>query len=358
MVVIAVFFTIVLAACAAESSPEPSSVGATAALPSPSVGPSTSAPPVPSGEFAVTAVAETDPVPNDGDGADDPAIWVHPTDTSQSIVIGTDKQNGGGLILYDLAGNEIGSRLDGRMNNVDVRGNVVVAGNRQTHTLDVYLMYPAAIELRAASKRPIKVGFDAYGSCLYKSPNDGRLYAFVTEQEGRRIEQWELIETAEGFEGKLRRELSVGSQAEGCVADDSAGIVYIAEEETGIWLFGAEPGDAEDPTLIASTQDGELEPDVEGLALAAYADGSGFLIASSQGNDRYVVFDREDHAHLATFSIESGDGIDGTTETDGIAVTVLPLGPSFPAGLFVAHDDENGDENQNYKLVNLGDLLP
>lgn len=303
-------------------------------------------------------MAETDPVPNAGDGADDPAIWIHPTDPSQSIVIGTDKQNGGGLLLYDLAGNEIGRRLDGRMNNVDVRGNVVVAGNRQTHTLEVYRMDPAAQELIPSNADPIEVSFDVYGSCLYESPIDDTLYAFVTEEDGGRIEQWELIESDEGVEGRLRRELSVGSQAEGCVADDSAALVYIAEEEAGIWRFEAEPGNGDDGTLIASTEDGELDPDVEGLALAAYADGSGFLIASSQGDDRFVVFDRVDHAHLATFSIERGDGIDGTTETDGIALTVVPLGPAFPGGLFVAHDDENDDEHQNYKLVNLEDLLP
>lgn len=42
----------------------------------------------------VSAKVETQSVPIDGDAADDPAIWVHPTDPSLSTVIGTDKEGG------------------------------------------------------------------------------------------------------------------------------------------------------------------------------------------------------------------------------------------------------------------------
>src|SRR5262245_31952618 len=54
---------------------------------------------------SVAATVETDPVPHDGDAADDPAIWVHPTDPAKSVILGTDKR--GGLALYDLAGRQI-----------------------------------------------------------------------------------------------------------------------------------------------------------------------------------------------------------------------------------------------------------
>ena len=59
----------------------------------------------------VTRTVETDPVPSSGDAADDPAIWVHPTDPSLSTVIGTDKNSG-------LAGNHYNTALkldDGRL---------------------------------------------------------------------------------------------------------------------------------------------------------------------------------------------------------------------------------------------------
>ena len=41
----------------------------------------------------VAATAETEPVPNSGDAADDPTIWVHPIDPAQSTIIGTDKKD-------------------------------------------------------------------------------------------------------------------------------------------------------------------------------------------------------------------------------------------------------------------------
>jgi myo-inositol-hexaphosphate 3-phosphohydrolase len=38
------------------------------------------------------AVIETEAVPSRGDAADDPAIWIHPDNPAQSLVLGTDKK--------------------------------------------------------------------------------------------------------------------------------------------------------------------------------------------------------------------------------------------------------------------------
>ena len=37
---------------------------------------------------------ETAPVPSSGDAADDPAIWIHPNQPADSVILGTDKQDG------------------------------------------------------------------------------------------------------------------------------------------------------------------------------------------------------------------------------------------------------------------------
>src|SRR6188508_3079118 len=52
---------------------------------------------------------------------DDPAFWIHPTDRTKSLVIGTDKNSNGALYAYDLDG-KIVNRVEGlkRPNNVDV----------------------------------------------------------------------------------------------------------------------------------------------------------------------------------------------------------------------------------------------
>src|SRR5262245_22311660 len=67
---------------------------------------------------------------DDESEADDPAISVHPTDHSKSIVAGTLKN--GGLAVFDLAGNTI-QRIDyadedARQNNVDLLYGVRLGG--------------------------------------------------------------------------------------------------------------------------------------------------------------------------------------------------------------------------------------
>ena len=318
--------------------------------------PSWPGPPIPSGRFSVIAQAETEPVPHSGDAADDPAIWIHPTDAALSVVIGTDKDQGGGLFLYGLDGREIGARLDGAMNNVDVRGDVVVAGNEETNAIAVYRMDARRRDLEPAAAEEIRPELTIYGTCLYRDPDDGRLFVFLTSEDGE-VEQWELTETADGYSGTFARAWALESQVEGCVADDAHRSLYVGEEHVGVWRFDADPDAGTAGTLIASTGDGDLEPDVEGLTLAAYPDGTGFLLASSQGNDAYVAYDRQDYTHLATFSIEDGDAIDGASNTDGIALTVMAVGPSFPVGLLVVHDGRNDGEHQNFKLVGLDQIF-
>jgi hypothetical protein len=98
--------------------------------------------------------------------------------------------------------------------------------------------------------------------------------------------------------------------------------------------------------------EGHLAADVEGLTIYQTRDHGGYLIASSQGDDTFVVYRREPpNAYLLTFEIAAGNGIDGVTSTDGIDVANLGLGDSFPGGLFVAQDNANPGGNQNFKLV-------
>ena len=53
--------------------------------------------------------------------ADDPAIWVHPTNPALSVVIGTNKRTEGGLHVFDLNGVQLQFVSGGKHNNVDLR---------------------------------------------------------------------------------------------------------------------------------------------------------------------------------------------------------------------------------------------
>ena len=330
--------------------------------------------PQPSDTRTVTATVETAPVDDPCDAADDPAIWVNEDNPEASLIVASNKVRG--LLVYALDG-RIVSRLDsGRINNVDLRSGIrvggmetiVVAGtNRTTKTLDILALDAGSGQL-APLGDPIDPGFaaDPYGICLYHSAASGDLYVFANAQDGA-VGQWRLDDDGRGgLTGSPVRSWMLASQPEGCVADDVNGWLFIGEEEAAIWRFDAEPTASTDrPTAVDRTGLGEpgggrLAADVEGLALYAppgSGNRDGFLVASSQGNHTYVVYDRAPpHAYRGTFRIGGEGSIDGTEETDGIDLVAAPVGPDYPAGLLVVQDGFNYDPegsriNQNFKLV-------
>ena len=292
---------VVLSACTSGSAGDgeapPAAGGSTSAA-----GESTSA----AGDVVTAKAApteETDPVHHDGDAADDPAIWVNPDDPAKSAIVATDKL--GGLLVYDVTGKELQYLKTGDMNNVDVRptsGSImlgglpvvlVVAGNRTDNTIGVYALDPETRQLRDVTAAPIKPSLEVYGSCLYRTAA-GEVYSFVNSKKGE-VEQWALADDGTGkVAGRLVRSFSVSSQVEGCVADDESGDFYLGEEQKGIWKFGAEPDAGETGTLIAGVSSSPpLVGQVEGLTIAYDAGGTGYLIASSQGDSSYAVFRRE-----------------------------------------------------------------
>jgi 3-phytase len=312
----------------------------------------------------VMATVETDPVPNGGDAADDPAIWVNPNDPAQSVIIGTDKR--GGLAVYELSGKQIQYLPDGQMDNVDLRDGfkldgqtvaIVTASNRKDNSIAIYKINPQSRTLENVAARKIKHGLTVYGMCMYRSAKTGKIYYFGTSKSGE-VEQWELFESNGKVDAKKARNFKLGSVVEGCVADDELGHFYVAEEAVGIWKFGAEPETGSDHTQVAKVGDGHLFADVEGLAIAYGKDGAGYLIASSQGNHSYVVYRREgNNEFVKKFRVGASEGVDGCEETDGIDVTTANLGPSFPHGVFVVQDGFNDKGNQNFKLVPLQTIV-
>lgn len=307
----------------------------------------------------VVAQVETDPVPNEGDAADDSAIWVNPLDASASTILGTDKE--GGIAVYDLSGRELQYLADGRLNNVDLRAGfslggetvtLVTASERELNGITIYTIDPATGLLSDVAAPTITTDIEVYGSCMYRDA-EGSIYHFVNSKSGE-VQQWRLFDNGSGrVDAELVRSFDVGSQLEGCVADDEFGRLYIGEENVGIWEYSAGPDAGDDRSLVARVGDeGPLVAEVEGLTIAYGQNGSGYLIASSQGNDTFAVFERASpHDFVLSFSIVDGEEIDGVTETDGIDVTTADLGGKFPSGVFVAQDDDNDDDNQNHKLV-------
>jgi 3-phytase len=317
------------------------------------------------------AKVQTDPVPTDGDAADDPAIWIHPTDASRSLVLGTDKK--GGLHTYALDGSQrqvvsVGSRP----NNVDVLYGFGVAGRTtdlaiasvgkggKSSGVKIWTIDPANGMLAELDPGPTFRTFDGgdpYGLCTYRSPRDGAAYVFVTDRDGA-VEQYRLDPSAEPtlvLRATRVRAFRVGSQAEGIVADRERAKFYVAEEDVGIWEYGAEPGEGTNRRAVARVGENGLADDIEGLALYYASDGKGYILASSQGSSTVHVYERAgDHAHVATIDPQAGV-TDDVAHTDGLDVTNERTSSQFPNGLLVLQDGEN-EGRQNFKLFAWDDV--
>jgi len=313
--------------------------------------------PPPPGTVSVHASAETQAVAGQGDAADDPAIWENETDPGQSLIIGTDKKSG--LYVYTLAGAVHQYLPDGNMNNVDLRPGfmlggrevaLVAASNRSVNGVALYAGDWPAGQLTALATLPSGLE-EVYGLCMYQSA-DGETDVLVNDKTGQ-FEQWRIEADGDSVTGRVVRRFAVASQPEGCVADDETGMLYVGEEDKGIWALKAGADDPSNMTLVDEVANGRLTADVEGLALYRGALGD-YLLASSQGSHSYAVYGLEaGYPYKGSFRItdDPRSGIDGTGETDGIAATGRPLGPGFPSGLFVAQDGFNAPSGQNFKLV-------
>lgn len=210
---------------------------------------------------------------------------------------------------------------------------------------------------------------ELYGSCVYRSKTTDRQFLFVNEKSARYM-QYELTASPNGtLQTSLVREFVGGSggQVEGCVTDEENGWLILGEEPSALWRYEAEPDGSNEGYRIGYVGDGNLYGDVEGVTLVhGKASDEGYLIVSSQGVSAFVIYERaEPHRHVATFTIgDSTDGeIDHVTNTDGLTAIPNDLGPAFPYGLLVVHDDTNelssggADVYASYKVVGLDKVL-
>ena len=311
---------------------------------------------------AISACVESESIHPEGD-ADDPAIWVNRASPGDSVVISTDKQ--AGLHLYDLAGRELQFVPLGKTNNVDLRPDfpfpdghapIIAATNRTDQTV---MLFRFDEEARRIDPEPVArwPGFrKGAGVCLYHA-KDGSIQVGVTDGDEGFFKQWRLVIGSGGtITPQLVRsfQLKPNAQAEACVYDDALHRLYIAQERIGIWRFPAESDDGESGILIDRVGGDDFPPDVEGLAILQREDGTGYLIASNQGNSTFRIYRREGkNPYLGRFRIAGcRDGtVDAVTATDGIEVVNDSLGSEWPAGMLVVHDD--GNRVGSKKLPNL-----
>lgn len=222
----------------------------------------------------------------------------------------------------------------------------------------------------------------AYGVAAWQ-PGDGSTYAVITQEGTTRIATARIAETG----GKLGyrdvsyldlpgsfplpngttwtpcEEPGVQPQLEGVAVDQRSDVLYATQEDVGLWRIPLPLG-AGEPKLLDRVADfgihdtynpdtEECEPndptasgyggpnlvaDAEGVDLYYGPDRTGYVLVSSQGDDRFAVYATEgSNRSLGTFRV-AGDGVDEVNGSDGLAVTNRVVG-HYRQGLLVTHDE-------------------
>jgi 3-phytase len=312
-------------------------------------------------EDALSPIVITEETKHD---TDDPAIWIHPTDPSQSLIVGTDKNpEDGGLYVFDLDGKiqpekTINPLL--RVNNVDIEYGLMLGGE----LVDIAVSTErGANKIRVHSLPDMKEidngGIDVFtdqeerrpmGISLYKRPSDGTIYAIVGRKSGPTegyLWQYKLEDDGHGnVIGVKVREFGAYSglnEIEAIAVDDPLGYVYYSDEGSGIRKYHADPDAPGAPTELAffGTVFGPegFTRDNEGISIYQINDGTGYILVSDQHANKFRIYTREGeaddpHNHQFVKSISVS-----TNESDGSDVTSTVLDERFPSGLFVAMSD-------------------
>lgn len=303
----------------------------------------------PVAENALKPLQITEQTPHD---TDDPAIWIHPTDASKSLIVGTDKEIGGGLYLYDLKGKIVNSYTNmDRPNNVDIaygfilngkKIDIAVTTERKKNKIRVFSLP----DLKPIDNGGIEVFVDEkdrdpMGLSLYKRPSDGTIYAIVGRKfgpTGSYLWQYELVDNNAKISGKLVRKFGAFSgkkEIEAIAVDNELGYVYYSDEQSGIRKYFADPS-KNDNSEISFFGQKDFKSDNEGIAIYKKTDSTGYILVSNQQANTFIVYSREgtngnpkEHKKIAEFPTS-------TIECDGADATSVNLGSKYPNGLLVA----------------------
>ncbi|MFS8100198.1 phytase [Lentzea alba] len=311
-----------------------------------------------------TVITQTFEEPAD---ADDPAIWVNPRNTERSVVLGTLKE--GGLAAFDLNGRTIGvypapqpptpDAKPGRYNNVDVLGNLAFVSDRGRDRIRVFqvdergakdVTNPATKPVFSKTEAEVDEQHTVYGlaagsingkDVVVTSRRSETSIALLHVVKGdrydtKKVSTVDLPDTftlPNGQKWTVCGEPGEGPQVEGMVIDERTNTLYAAQEDVGIWRIPLRASGFGKPQLVDKVRtfgapqkynpdteeceaDGPnpgfggkwLEADAEGLTIA-----DDVLLASSQGDSRFVAYRKADMKPLRDFKVadvEHSDGAD------------------------------------------------
>lgn len=305
----------------------------------------------------IAPTLRTEPVEFD---TDDPAIWYNADDPAASLILGTDKEVGGGLYVFDLQGRIQYDKVISNLaypNNVDVeygfplndstlvdlaitverpKGLIRIFSVPAMQPLDGGGIPAFATETDTALQRPM-------GVAIYKRAADNQFFLMLSRKQGptdgNYLWQYAIRPDSNGVRLEQVRafgQFSGGeSEIEAIMVDDALGYVYYSDELKGIRKYYADPEKGNEELALFGEDD--FKEDREGISLWPTGDSTGYIIVSNQQDNSFNVYPRHpaNHQHeLITRWYLS------TVESDGNELLARPLGEQFPNGVFVAMSED------------------
>ena len=298
---------------------------------------------------ALKPTAVTEALPHD---TDDPSIWIHPTDASKSIIVGTDKDTDGALYAFDLNGKILKKSIVlQRPNNVDIAYGLLIDGKkvdiavtteRETNKIRIFSL--PDLEPIDNGGIPVFEGDterDPMGVALYTRPSDKKIFAVVgrkTGPSGSYLWQYELSGNGKAAVAKVVRKFgnySGKKEIEAIAVDNELGFVYYCDEQFGIRKYKADPSLNDNKELAIFGKTG-FKADNEGIAIYKKTDSTGYILVSNQQANTFMFYPREGTKGKANEYQLLAEIPTSTIECDGADVTNVNLGPKYKNGLFVA----------------------
>jgi 3-phytase len=150
-----------------------------------------------------------------------------------------------GLQLLDAEG-KVHGRAEVRAELLDLRQGIRVAGSNTTLVATVVQPghFPTLLSLSDSGtftevKRLPATGFLVENLCLQRD-FDNNVYLYLLDERGI-AEHWLVLDNKGNPHARLVRRLSIAPNSTSCSVDDDQGILYIAEEDVGIWAYNASP---------------------------------------------------------------------------------------------------------------------
>lgn len=298
---------------------------------------------------ALKPIAITEPAPHD---TDDPSIWIHPTDASKSLIIGTDKDTEGGLYVYNLEGKIVNKVLGiKRPNNVDIAYGLMINGKKTDIAVTTEREMNSIRIFSLPDMKPLdnggipvfegEVERDPMGVSLYTRPSDKAIFAIVGRKTGPTdtyLWQYKLTDGSGIVKAELVRKFGKFSgkkEIEAIAVDNELGYIYYSDEQSGMRKYVADP-DAKNNNELAFFGQKDFKDDNEGIAIYKKTATTGYILVSNQQDNTFNVYPREgangnpnEYPLLAVIPTS-------TVECDGADVTNISLNSQYKNGMFVA----------------------